>query len=369
MINTNSFPSYVNKIFDLFGDNARLVGGCVRDIVMGRTPKDYDFATTLTPQEMEALKCPYRIIPIGKKHGTMTFVVDGTNVEITTLRVDSSCDGRHANVEFVTDWELDAARRDFTMNAMYIDRNGTLYDYFGGQEDIRLGVIRFVGDASQRLIEDGLRWFRCWRFAIRFDMGMIAWQASDNEIAAKVEASIKNISRERLWSEVKQMLCTDNYDGFFAFLASAIEYYDFFKAAKWDRRTFVEGQPLRNFAAVFKQGYDWKSTFRMSNSEAREVEKFHKIFNAENHHANILDGEYTAEDVVIATGEIINTDGMHKFKITGSLLIAAGIPQGKTVSKILRMMREDWKKHDCYLTPHEIMADWGLPIHFESKVQ
>ncbi len=145
---------------------ARLVGGCVRDIIIGEISKDLDIATTVHPEQLQKLLVNHgiKVIPTGIKHGTVTVVIGKYILEITTLRKDIECFGRHATVEFTDDWKEDARRRDFTINAMSMDLDGNIYDYFNGREDLDKRIIRFVGAPEQRINEDHLRILRYFRF-------------------------------------------------------------------------------------------------------------------------------------------------------------------------------------------------------------
>lgn len=146
--------------------SARFVGGCVRDALIGRTISDIDLATEAPPERvMERLtKAGLKVIPTGIAHGTVTAVCGGTPYEITTLRRDVETDGRRAVVAFTDDWEADAARRDFTMNALSLEPNGKVHDPFGGVNDLEEGRVRFVGEPRQRILEDILRLLRYFRF-------------------------------------------------------------------------------------------------------------------------------------------------------------------------------------------------------------
>ncbi|UCH73831.1 MAG: CCA tRNA nucleotidyltransferase [Rhodospirillales bacterium] len=148
------------------GAGVRFVGGCVRDAVAGRPISDIDLATDVSPERvMELLDAAgLKVIPTGIEHGTVTVVSDGRPYEVTTLRHDIETDGRHAVVAFTDDWEADAARRDFTMNALSLEPDGLLHDPFGGVADLRAGRVRFVGDPRQRIAEDVLRLLRFFRF-------------------------------------------------------------------------------------------------------------------------------------------------------------------------------------------------------------
>jgi len=148
------------------GTEVRFVGGCVRDALLGRPVKDVDIATPDRPQRvMELLaRAGIRAIPTGIEHGTVTAVVGRTPFEITTLRRDVETYGRRAKVAFTDDWTADAARRDFTINALSCTPDGRLYDPFGGLADLRAGRVRFVGDPEARIREDVLRLLRFFRF-------------------------------------------------------------------------------------------------------------------------------------------------------------------------------------------------------------
>lgn len=198
------------KIFKALDNEVRFVGGCVRDALLNQQIKDTDLATTKLPEEVIKLleKAGIRVIPTGLKHGTVTAVINKKNFEITTLRRDVSCDGRHADVEFTDDWEEDAARRDFTMNAMSVAYDGKLYDYFGGQNDLEKHLVCFVGDAGQRCEEDILRILRFFRFNAYYgDM-----PPDEDGLAAckKYAGKISGLSGERIQAEMIKLLAAEN---------------------------------------------------------------------------------------------------------------------------------------------------------------
>jgi tRNA nucleotidyltransferase (CCA-adding enzyme) len=185
----------------------RLVGGAVRDMLRGETPKDVDLATDATPEEQQAIyeKHGIRHIDTGLQHGTWTIVLDdGAKYEITTLRTETAHDGRHAEVAWTRDWTEDLRRRDLTINAMAMALDGTLFDPFNGERDLRTGEVRFVGDAAERIQEDYLRILRFYRFHGRFGgryMNMDAMVAIHNH-----KEGLRGISRERVWSEVSRII-------------------------------------------------------------------------------------------------------------------------------------------------------------------
>jgi poly(A) polymerase len=181
------------------------VGGCVRDCLLGITPKDWDVCTNATPQEVLRVFRRWPVIKTGLKHGTVTVMVNHEPVEVTTFRVDGEyTDNRHPDeVTFVSRVEEDLARRDFTINAMAYNPERGLVDAFGGQEDLAAGRIRCVGEPDARFNEDGLRIMRALRFAARFDF------AIENETAFSIRRNrhlLENVSVERIYKELKGML-------------------------------------------------------------------------------------------------------------------------------------------------------------------
>lgn len=191
-------------------NNARFVGGCVRDMLLGREYTDVDIATILTPQQVISRleDGGVKTIPTGLQHGTVTAAYKGQNIEITTLRRDVSCDGRHAEVEYTDDWQQDATRRDFTMNSLYMDSDGTLHDYTGmGVTDARAGVVRFVGDAAQRIREDYLRIMRMFRFHAHY--GKAALPQGQIDACRELLSGLRGVSRERVWQEFRKLLLSN----------------------------------------------------------------------------------------------------------------------------------------------------------------
>jgi poly(A) polymerase len=186
---------------------ARYVGGAVRDTMRGSDVQDIDIATPLPPEEvMRRLSdAGIKAVPTGIAHGTVTAVLADGPIEVTTLRRDVSTDGRRASVAFSDNWREDAARRDFTINALYADPiEGTIFDYFGGLDDLETGRIRFIGNALTRIAEDHLRILRFFRFHARFGLG-----APDADALAACAARARDLmalSRERIADELLKLL-------------------------------------------------------------------------------------------------------------------------------------------------------------------
>lgn len=187
-------------------DQARFVGGCVRNALRGEPVSDIDVATVLRPEAaVQALKAAgIRAEPTGIDHGTITAIVNGQPTEVTSLRRDVETDGRRAVIAYTRDWTEDAARRDFTMNAIYARRDGSLFDPFGGLAHARAGQVIFIGDPLARIAEDHLRILRFYRFG--------AWMGGtldpDGRRACEAQAeTLSVLSAERVWKEFKKLLC------------------------------------------------------------------------------------------------------------------------------------------------------------------
>jgi poly(A) polymerase len=194
-------------LVDVLGE-ARFVGGSVRDTLLGIPVSDLDVATPLSPQRVtELLKAAkIRVVPTGIEHGTVTAVLESGHVEVTTLRRDVSTDGRRATVAFTDDWREDAARRDFTINALYADyQTGEIFDYFGGLADLDARHVRFIGDPYQRIAEDHLRILRFFRFLARF--GDVADPDALEACTARAK-DLMALSRERIADELLKLLVT-----------------------------------------------------------------------------------------------------------------------------------------------------------------
>jgi poly(A) polymerase/tRNA nucleotidyltransferase (CCA-adding enzyme) len=200
---------------------ARAVGGCVRDALAERPVHDVDVAAPLPPDAVVPLlrSAGLKVFETGLAHGTVTAVLAGQPVEVTSLRRDVVTDGRHAEVEWTADWREDAARRDFTVNAMSLAADGRLWDYFGGREDLAAGRVRFVGDPDTRLREDYLRALRFFRFQARYGRG-----EPDPAALAAIRAAVPGLARlsaERVWMEIKRLLEAPDPSGAVALMAEA----------------------------------------------------------------------------------------------------------------------------------------------------
>ncbi len=205
-----SYPETLNLFaaIEKAGGQCRFVGGCVRDALLGIVSDDLDLCTDLLPEKvLEVLEEDgFRVIPTGIRHGTVTAILGQCVFEVTTLRIDVRTDGRHADVAFTTEWKEDASRRDFTFNALFLDKHGRLFDYFSGLSDLKAGIVRFIGDAGERICEDYLRILRYFRFLARF--GNAEPEEGALEAIRRHRDGLKSLSPERVLKEISLLLKT-----------------------------------------------------------------------------------------------------------------------------------------------------------------
>ncbi len=188
------------------GYGAYLVGGCVRDFLLGKTPDDYDITTSALPDETMVVFDGEKVIPTGLKHGTVTVIYDGVGAEITTYRTETTySDGRHPDkVEFSRDIADDLCRRDFTVNAMAMGQSGEIIDLYGGKDDLENKVIRAVGNPMERFTEDALRILRVFRFSSKLGFDI---EEETLKAAAKLAPRLSLVSRERIFVELEKLIC------------------------------------------------------------------------------------------------------------------------------------------------------------------
>ncbi|UTW54457.1 CCA tRNA nucleotidyltransferase [Kordiimonas sp. SCSIO 12610] len=202
-------------------ENIRFVGGVVRDSLLGRRVHDIDAATTLAPENItvKLKQVSISVIPTGISHGTVTAHSKDLDIEITTLRVDKETDGRHAKVAFTDNWQLDAERRDFTFNAIYVDANGVIYDPCNGIEDLKTGAVKFIGDPNIRIQEDALRILRFFRFSAFYgqrDINQDGLKACRDQVRL-----IEGLSVERVRDEFLKICNAPNPYGIFVHMFDA----------------------------------------------------------------------------------------------------------------------------------------------------
>jgi poly(A) polymerase len=366
-------------------DCARYVGGCVRNTLLGKPVGDIDIATRLTPDEVTAaLKAAkLKAVPTGVEHGTVTAISAGKPFEITTLRRDVATDGRRAVVAFTDDWGEDARRRDFTLNALYAHRDGTLFDPTGhGAADCRAGRIVFVGEAEERVAEDYLRILRFFRF--------FAWYGSGPADAAALAAceslkgGITTLSAERVSKELLKLLAADDPREAVGLMARSgvagevlpapIDLARFEGLVVIEDETLFETDPVLRLAALLPDdqvgAVQFAERLRLSNAERdriaaalaptpelkswmspREIRRalYHLGPQAFRDRAKLAwaRADRTATTPqwrgMIALGEGWTAPA---FPLSGEDVIAAGVPKGPMVGQVLREVEAWWIDHD-----------------------
>ncbi len=340
---------------------ARYVGGAVRDSLLGLPVKDIDMATLLQPREtMRRLKeAGITAIPTGIEHGTVTAVLSGGPVEITTLRHDVSTDGRRATVEFATDWREDAARRDFTINALYADpASGEIFDYFGGLADLAARRVRFIGDAHQRIREDHLRVLRYFRFQARFGS-----QPADSEAeaaCAELAATLKGLSRERVGMEMINLLGLPDPAptvqrmaelGVLTVVLPEADPAALAALVAEEQRQSVAPDALRRLAALLPAevplAESVASRFRLSGAQKKRLALAAArdgVTGDARALAYRLGREGALDRLLLAGQSVAPLDGWEipTFPLKGGAIVARGIKAGPEVARVLRSVEARW---------------------------
>lgn len=371
------------------GGEARVVGGAVRDALMGIEGGDVDVASTLKPDATMALAAAqgWKAIPTGIDHGTVTLVLPERVVEVTTLRRDVATDGRHATVAFTDDWREDAARRDFTINALYMDAQGEVYDYFGGQKDLADGRIAFIGDAGTRITEDGLRILRYFRFLATRGKP----PADDAALAAIAThiAMIAQLSGERIANEMRKLLAAENPSFALRLMAqqevAALVFGRAIEPARMIRLHMLENQAdymcsVWARAMLLLQGTpadaEWISNrWKLARHETKQLQQLIALptFDASaprHFHTRILrlHGAPVYLDWLLT--QAAQTSGIDcapwvalandfwpvKFPIKARDLMALGLNEGKALGEALAALEQRWEASDYTLTKEELLA-------------
>ena len=356
----------VARILDALGGGeglTRYVGGAVRDELLQIPVNDIDFATRLRPEEVVARLEAARIkaVPTGIAHGTITAVADGQPAEITTLRADVSTDGRRATVEFSDDWQADAARRDFTINALYADPvTGEIFDYFGGLDDLKTRHVRFIGNPLQRIAEDHLRILRFFRFHARFGVGAMDSAALE---ACTIRANdLMALSRERIADEtVKTLAIADPVvtvslmveRGIFAPVVPEITDASRLAALVVDEAAAgIAPDPIRRLASLLPQDPDVADTvavrLRFSKKARKRLAAAAEPDLAANPRALAYwSGTETAIDRLLLAGQptaaaAIASWPRPRLPISGGRLIKLGLTEGPAVATALKAIDRAW---------------------------
>ncbi|MBN7805930.1 CCA tRNA nucleotidyltransferase [Agrobacterium rosae] len=371
------------------GGEARIVGGAVRNALMGMPVGDIDMATTLPPQDVveRAKEAGIKAVPTGIEHGTVTLVLDGEGFEVTTLRRDVETDGRHAQVAFGTDWTEDAERRDLTINALYADASGEVIDLIGGLADIEKRNVRFIGDADRRIAEDYLRILRFFRFFAHYGSGRP--DADGLRASARAKDKISTLSAERVWSEIKKLLAADDPSRALLWMRqSGVLTQVLPETEKWgidaihglvaaEQALGWKPDALMRLAAIVPSDAErvsaMTSRLRMSKAEAKRLAQwassptvdpaitdaaFDRLLYRQGvegvimrlklalaaARADISAGEAAMQKIARLSAILSRAEKFEKpnFPLTGADIVAAGVSPGPRVGEVLGALEEKW---------------------------
>jgi poly(A) polymerase len=345
------------------GGETRFVGGCVRDTLLGLPVSDVDLATRLTPDEVlkRLERARIKAVPTGIAHGTLTAVIGGAPVEVTTLRRDVSTDGRRATIAFTEDWREDAGRRDFTINALSAHPAGSeVFDYFGGVADLKARHVRFIGEPLQRIAEDHLRILRFFRFHARFGKG--APDAAALDACSSRANDLMALSRERIADELLKLLGLPDPAPTVALMIArgilrpvlpAIESADTLAALiAAERAAGIAPEPVRRLAALLPADPNAAAAvaarLRLSKRAARRLVSAaertldapealaYRIGAAEAIDRFLLNGPPLPDLAALARWQ------RPRLAVGGGDLIAMGLEAGPVVASTLQAIERDW---------------------------
>ncbi len=387
------WPETRQLIAALGAENMRFVGGCVRDALLSRSVQDVDVATVLEPQAvMERLKAnKIKAIPTGIGHGTVTAVAGKKHFEVTTLRRDVSTDGRRATVAFTQDYREDASRRDFTMNALYAGPDGSVTDFFGGTEDAQKGIIRFIGDAEQRIKEDALRILRFFRFYAHY--GSAPLDKDGLAACEKLASMIDGLSGERIKQEMCKLLVAGKAPVVVDIMQQAGVLLPVL-GCKVDMDALIQlpallhdaqenPDPMLALAALLRSAPGdtalhvqcVHARWKLSNAELRQLERLCTArvqltgFEALTKRQIRLLGKqdfihlmllYAAEgashDHVTDAIRFARAWEIPVFPVTGDDLLKTGVAQGKQLGETLRRLENEWEKGGYIATKEALLS-------------
>ena len=368
-------------LLDGDGEEARLVGGAVRNALMGRPVADYDIATTAAPKTVmaRATAAGLKVRPTGIAHGTVTLLVDGQPFEVTTLREDIETDGRHAVVRFGRDFARDALRRDFTINALSLSRDGTIHDYAGGLDDLARCSVRFIGEPATRIREDYLRILRFFRFSAEYGEGPL--DADGLAASVALRDGLSRLSRERIRVELLKLLVARRATSIVAEIAETGLIGPLLQSVPQPRRlaaaiAVVPGADailrLAALAAIVPEdAARLQDRLRLSNAEATRIDGATRVLSRLHGTREPPDGgmirallfkfgrpAVTAGVVLTAAQSsqnvapwqralhLVGTETIPVLPFTAEDLLARGVAPGRALGDALRHLSSLWEKAD-----------------------
>ncbi len=399
-INNFFFPFYKSKDLKLLFKNlekdekgdkevAMFVGGCVRNFLKSKKIDDIDIATIFSPDQIKIKlsRSNFRVIDTGIEHGSVTVVANNKKFELTTLRKDLNTDGRHADIEIIDNWQEDSKRRDFTINAIYLNKKGKIFDPQQGVNDLNNNSVKFIGDPQTRIEEDFLRIIRFLRFSLQYKSQIDQSTAK----AIKINLNgIKNLSKERILSELFKIINLKNFDE----IISDKELLNIFKLifpefVKIER--LKKFKLLKNFVKISNELY--LSILLVDNKKNHEYFSHkYRVSGKTSETLSILGDNYIncindkdffkkklklnlynigAENLKtvfclylldkknlskkdIAFFKIIDGISIPKFPYDGQYLIKKGVKEGKAIGKILKAAKQGWIENDFSLSQLEL---------------
>ena len=394
------FPFYWDKeiklVFKILNKDtnqvaARFVGGCVRKYLSGEKIDDIDIATIHSTDEIKKRfsETNFKVVESGIEHGTITIISQKFKLELTTLRKDIKTDGRHAEVEFTDDWQLDSERRDFTINAIYLDINGKIFDPQMGTEDLKNKNVKFIGDPQKRIEEDYLRIIRFIRFKLKYNTKI----EKTTEEAVKLNLDgIKKISKERILSELFKILKVKT---FYKINNSkelkeifTLIFPEFLYLRRLDRLKKVSKShevDLNTLLAVLllddKDNHQYFAhKYKISNNLKEGLDLFSDNFKNLNKNKNFLkqdllkniylfgkdhlkslnmlnftcNNKITSENY-LETLKIISQSVIPKFEIDGNYLIELGMKEGSSLGRVLKLAENEWMNNNFKISKSEVI--------------
>lgn len=333
-------------IFQLLENNARLVGGCVRDFILyGKLVYDIDIATPFLPDEIIArLGKKFKVIPTGLQHGTIT-IMGKHKYEITTLRKDEETDGRHATVSFDATWQEDSARRDFTINALYADSAGNIYDYHNGLADLENNTVRFINDPIKRIEEDYLRIMRFFRFVIRFG----GYDQESLKACIALCGNLSKISRERITQEWLNLIPGRYFWQWIPKMRPILEVIG----------VKTEVMQLEGLTTLGTTSLFWQpsSMLLLSNAQKKYIRNLIELPLTTQTQAIIYAREYGKEfiqDKMILTAQSFDLPDLGPFPINGSMLMQKGL-KGPAIGKAYARLYRFWIEKLGNITVQELL--------------